>query len=44
MRNVPDHLKMRPFYGFFHYLAVTIHAMWFRGEVVGRNAYVSGNR
>ncbi len=35
MPNRPDHLKMRPFYGFFHYLAGTIHAMWFRGEVVG---------
>ena len=35
MPNRPDHLKMRPFYGFFHYLAGTIHGMWFRGEVVG---------
>jgi 1-acyl-sn-glycerol-3-phosphate acyltransferase len=26
---------MRPFYGFFHYVAATIHSMWFRGEVVG---------
>lgn len=35
MPNRPDHLKMRPFYGFFHYLAGTIHGMWFRGEVAG---------
>jgi 1-acyl-sn-glycerol-3-phosphate acyltransferase len=26
---------MTPFYGFFHYVASTIHSMWFRGEVVG---------
>ncbi len=31
----PDHLKMTPFYGFFHYLSGLIHSMWFRGEVVG---------
>jgi 1-acyl-sn-glycerol-3-phosphate acyltransferase len=31
----PDHLKMRPFYGFFHYLSGLIYGMWFRGEVVG---------
>lgn len=31
----PDHLKMRPFYGFFHYLSGLVHSMWFRGEVVG---------
>lgn len=35
MPHTPDHLKMRPFYGFFHYLSALIHAMWFRGEVVG---------
>lgn len=35
MRNAPDHLKMKPFYGFFHYLSGLIHGMWFRGEVVG---------
>ncbi len=35
MPNAPDHLKMTPFYGFFHYLAATIYGMWFRGEVVG---------
>ncbi|MBL9215727.1 MAG: 1-acyl-sn-glycerol-3-phosphate acyltransferase [Opitutaceae bacterium] len=26
---------MKPFYGFFHYLAHSIYEMWFRGEVVG---------
>lgn len=35
MPRTPDQLKMRPFYGFFHYLAATVHSMWFRGEVVG---------
>jgi len=35
MPRTPDHLKMTPFYGFFHFLAGQIHAMWFRGEVVG---------
>lgn len=35
MLNAPDHLQMRPFYGFFHYLAANVRAMWFRGEVVG---------
>lgn len=35
MPNRPDHLKMRPFYGFFHYLSGNIYGMWFRGEVVG---------
>ncbi len=35
MPRTPDHLTMTPFYGFFHYLARTIYAMWFRGEVVG---------
>lgn len=35
MPRTPDHLRMRPFYGFFHYLAGLIHGMWFRGEVVG---------
>ena len=35
MQNRPDHLKMKPFYGFFHYLAGNIYQMWFRGEVVG---------
>jgi 1-acyl-sn-glycerol-3-phosphate acyltransferase len=35
MPRSPDLLKMTPFYGFFHYLAGNIHAMWFRGEIVG---------
>lgn len=35
MPRTPDHLKMRPFYGFFHYLSGLVHSMWFRGEVVG---------
>src|SRR3954470_7398861 len=35
MPRIPDHLTMTPFYGFFHYLAFNVHAMWFRGEVVG---------
>ncbi|WP_438482467.1 lysophospholipid acyltransferase family protein [Oleiharenicola lentus] len=35
MPNTPDQLKQTPFYSFFHYLARTIHGMWFRGEVVG---------
>ena len=35
MLRTPDHLQMTPFYGFFHYLAASIHSMWFRGEVVG---------
>jgi 1-acyl-sn-glycerol-3-phosphate acyltransferase len=35
MPNTPDQLRMTPFSGFFHYLAVSIHSMWFRGEVVG---------
>lgn len=35
MPQTPDPLAMTPFYGLFHYLASSIHAMWFRGEVVG---------
>jgi len=35
MPHTPDQLTMRPFYGFFHYLASCLHAMWFRGEVAG---------
>ncbi len=35
MPRTPDPLSMTPFYGFFHYVASTIHSMWFRGEVVG---------
>ena len=39
MPRTPDHLKMRPFYGFFHYLSGLVHSMWFRGEVVGRENF-----
>jgi len=35
MPRTPDQLTMTPFYGFFHYLAASIHSMWFRGDVVG---------
>ncbi len=35
MANTPDQLQMTPFYGFFHYLAASVHSMWFRGEVAG---------
>jgi len=35
MPQTPDQLKMTPFYGFFHFLAANLHAMWFRGEVTG---------
>ncbi len=35
MPLTPDHLKMTPFFGFFHYLSWTVYQMWFRGEVVG---------
>ena len=35
MSQTPDQLRMTPFYGFFHYLAASIHGMWFRGEVAG---------
>lgn len=35
MPLTPDHLKMTPFYGFFHYLSWTVYQMWFRGDVVG---------
>jgi len=35
MPLTPDHLKMTPFYGFFHYLSWTVYQMWFRGEVLG---------
>ena len=41
MPNTPDHLRMTPFYGFFHYLAVSIHGMWFRGEVAGTENFPS---
>ena len=42
MPQTPDQLKMRPFYGFFHYLAATIHGMWFRGNVVGTENFPMG--
>lgn len=35
MAQTPDIMKLTPFYGFFHYLASTIHSMWFRGDVAG---------
>lgn len=35
MPLIPDHLKMTPFYGFFHYLSWTVYQMWFRGDVFG---------
>jgi 1-acyl-sn-glycerol-3-phosphate acyltransferase len=35
MPQIPDQLAMRPFYGFFHYVAACFHVVWFRGEVVG---------
>ncbi len=35
MPNTPDQLQMTPFYGFCHYLAASLHSMWFRGEVAG---------
>ncbi len=35
MSQTPDQLAMRPFYGFFHYVAQCFHHVWFRGEVVG---------
>lgn len=39
MPQTPDQLKMRPFYGFFHYLAANIHSMWFRGDVAGSDNF-----
>jgi 1-acyl-sn-glycerol-3-phosphate acyltransferase len=42
MSQTPDQLKMRPFYGFFHYLAANIHGMWFRGEVAGSDNFPLG--
>jgi 1-acyl-sn-glycerol-3-phosphate acyltransferase len=39
MPRTPDVMKLRPFYGFFHYLASTIHSMWFRGEVAGTDNF-----
>ncbi len=39
MPRTPDHATMRPFYGFFHYLAGLVHSMWFRGEVAGTDNF-----
>jgi 1-acyl-sn-glycerol-3-phosphate acyltransferase len=39
MSQTPDQLTMRPFYGFFHYLAQCFHTVWFRGEVVGTDNF-----
>lgn len=39
MPRTPDHATMRPFYGFFHFLAGLIHGMWFRGEVAGTDNF-----
>lgn len=30
-----DHLRMTPFYAFFHYWTAQWHSMWFRGEIIG---------
>jgi 1-acyl-sn-glycerol-3-phosphate acyltransferase len=35
MPQTPDPLSMTPFYGFFHFLASSLHSMWFRGDVAG---------
>lgn len=35
MPQTPDQLTMRPFYGFFHFVAASVQHMWFRGEVAG---------
>lgn len=39
MSHQPDQLTMRPFYGFFHYLAASLHSMWFRGDVAGEENF-----
>ncbi len=39
MAQTPDVLKLRPFYGFFHFLASTLHSMWFRGVVAGQHNF-----
>jgi 1-acyl-sn-glycerol-3-phosphate acyltransferase len=39
MPRTPDVMKLTPFYGFFHYLASTIHCMWFRGDVAGTDNF-----
>lgn len=35
MPHTPDQLAMKPFYGFFHYVARGVHDAFFRGEVAG---------
>ena len=35
MARTTDHLKMTPFYGFFHNIIQDIFQAFFRGEVVG---------
>ena len=35
MPRTPDHLRMTPFYGFFHYVTHGLHEAFFRGEVIG---------
>ena len=35
MNRAYDHVEMTPVYGFFHYLALVIYDMCFRGEVTG---------
>lgn len=42
MPQTPDQLTMRPFYGFFHYVAAHVHSMWFRGDVVGTDNFPTG--
>jgi len=42
MPQIPDQLAMRPFYGFFHYVAVWFHTTWFRGEVTGTDNFPIG--
>ena len=39
MSRTPDVMQLRPFYGFLHFLASTIHSMWFRGEVAGTDNF-----
>jgi 1-acyl-sn-glycerol-3-phosphate acyltransferase len=39
MPRTPDVANMRPFYGFFHFVAATVHSMWFRGEVAGTDHF-----
>ncbi len=42
MPRTPDHLAMRPFYGFFHYLTAGIQQAWFRGEIIGTEHIPAG--